>query len=1085
MKKYVYFLGIPVVLLFVNLPARGQNVPKPLQSAFLIETGIGLHDEELYDSARFYFQQITRNDSLYGTACYEIALGYYVEKEYDSALVYVRKAVNAQEAGTAELARTLIGTIFYDADMRDSAIIYFQTALKITPYNHKLWYDFGAAYYDMDSLDLAEKCLIQAITLNPAYYKANFMLGRLNEKKNRRIEAMLCYYMANLLKPNADLTSLVELYLAGESDIVPLVKEYTPTCPSFEKIEEYIDAKIAMTAKYKPVFKSSMAYARQGDILFKYLEYDPKIDNFYMNYPVRMLTRIRDKKQVETAMYIYYSGFNSDKVQKWILSNKSKIQKFYSLTIGDELTQLSARGLVNDANYQGINYVYENGNLVAFGKYSDEKNKIREGLWHFLNRVGSVISTENYTNGKLDGEEKNFNSNGQLLTIIPHINGMASGKAKAYHDNGNLKTEATFENDKLQGTLVNYFLTGQKHSEENYKNDTKNGLTIEYYKNGAIADSLFWNNGKENGTYCAFYPNNQLKIKGQIVNDLIEGELVYYYSDGQISGQGNYVKGNQTGKAVSYHPNGAISSIGFYNDKGNLTDTAKYFNANGVLTSFNIYSNNGKNIQKIFLRPDGSIFAKEEVKNENLVKMESFDNEGKLLETTNVGSAGVYVKTRNWLGNISSEGMLKNGKNEGKWIYYGFFGNVERISYFKNDEKNGTDTTFYSNGKIKSVESFKDDKSDGYGFACNLAGKITIEGYCVDNEKEGYWLFYDNAGNITQKAYYTSDEPDQWQVYYYPNGNLLQELYYNNFLIREIISYDTLGIAHETLTIPDSACKIVQHYPNGQIRSEKNYIGGVLNGELTYYHANGQKSYSGNEILNKTYGTVISYDEDGKIRSKWEYIDDKAYGTGIAIYNNEERSEGKLFNGETYDTLKWYNSENKLTETIPYMEDEKHGWASYYADNGELAYQLLFYRGTAIECISPKDNQRIKIENNQKIITYFANGVKSAEMIFLNGYREGEQIQYYPNGKLFKKSIYEAGYDNGYYTEYYSNGNLKQEGNYIYGDEDGIVKQYHPNGKLKEESFYVLGKKHGEQKSFNQQGVLEKKRVYYYGEMQE
>jgi antitoxin component YwqK of YwqJK toxin-antitoxin module len=285
------------------------------------------------------------------------------------------------------------------------------------------------------------------------------------------------------------------------------------------------------------------------------------------------------------------------------------------------------------------------------------------------------------------------------------------------------------------------------------------------------------------------------------------------------------------------------------------------------------------------------------------------------------------------------------------------------------------------------------------------------------------------------------------------------------------------------LSIPDSACKIVEHYSNGKVKSEKHYIGGVSYGLETVFFANGQKNYSCNKIADKIFDTVKYYDEDGNLFATRDFIDDKPYGNIIET-RGDEQSVAKWFDGQTFDTVKYYQ-DNKLTAAIPYMEDERHGLATYYGENGELAYQLLFYKGVAIECISPKNNEHIKIENGKKIITYYANGTKSAEMTFLNGYRDGEYAEYYTNGKISRKCYYEVAEYNGSFRDYYSNGNPKEEGNYIYGDYDGAVKKYYPNGKIKEEAFYILGKKHGEQKHYNQQGNLIKKIMYYYGEVQQ
>jgi antitoxin component YwqK of YwqJK toxin-antitoxin module len=1033
MKKIFLLLCFAFVLSLFNIQIQGQNVPKPLQSNFLIQEGIKWHDRQEFDSARFYFNQITRNDSLYATASYEIALGYYSVENYDSALYYIKKAVNGRETNIREQARTLMGSIFDDAGMPDSALACYEEALKLLPYSSKLLYDLGVTHYKLGHLELAEQYLIQAIKLNPVYYRATIILGRVNEKMNRRVEALLCYYMASLINNNASIVRAVELYLGGESDIVPGIKEYVPTHPSFEKIEDYIDSKIAMNAKYKPIVKSTSAFARQGDLLFKYLQFDPKSDNFYMNYYVRFFTSLRDRKLLETCMNLYFAEFDFPHVKKWIEKNSAKVKQFYTTVVGD-IFNLAAKGFVNEAHYDGMFYVFSNGVLLEFGKYSDEKNKVKEEMWLFVEKDGLVSTTLNYEKGKPQGVMESFASDGSMTSEIPYINGVRAGTGKWYHDNGNPRIEAHYVNNKLDGKCIYFFYTGQKEKEENFVNGLEDGLTVNYFKNGAVKDSIFRSQGKQNGEYLEYYPNGNLSVKGKIINDFATGEVFYYYPDGQIRTQGTLVKNEYNGKWTTYYPNGAVESVVLYNDKGVLVDTSKNYNANGDITLISINSNNGKNAHRIYYRPDGSIYEKEEIKNNELVKVELFDNDNKSIEVINIGKGNTNVKRQNWMGNISSEGIFKAGKIDGRWVYRGLHGNIERISHFKNGDRNGTDTTFYANGQIKSIENFKDDQYNGYTTYFHISGNVEAEGYCVNDKKEGYWLYYDIFGKLTRKAYFTENEADQWQQYFYPNGNLDNEMYYNNFILKEIVQYDSTGTEYERVLLPDRECKIVLHYPNGSIKLEQNFIGGVSNGEGTLYFENGQKKYTVNEIMGETYGTLTSYNEDGKHRGTRSYLDGKLYGNSTVFYESE-REESKYYNNLLYDTMKYYSFDNQLTEVFPFMDDHKHGWASYYV-NGKLAYQLLYYKNEVIECFSPKNHQRIPVKNNETITTYFANGVKSAEMSFLNGYREGKMTKYYPNGKV------------------------------------------------KEEKSFVYGSPHGEEKTYNQQGVLVKKTNYYYGEHQ-
>jgi tetratricopeptide (TPR) repeat protein len=160
MKKINFLFILALVLFFSNIQIQAQNVSKPLNSNFLIQEGIKWHDRQQFDSARFYFHQITRNDSLIGTAHYEIALGYFMEKNYDSALFYIKKAVDGRETNIRGQAKTLMGSILDDAGMPDSALVCYEAALQLRPYSSKLLYDLGLTHYKLDNLDLAEQYLI-------------------------------------------------------------------------------------------------------------------------------------------------------------------------------------------------------------------------------------------------------------------------------------------------------------------------------------------------------------------------------------------------------------------------------------------------------------------------------------------------------------------------------------------------------------------------------------------------------------------------------------------------------------------------------------------------------------------------------------------------------------------------------------------------------------------------------------------------------------------------------------------------------------------------------------------------------------
>jgi antitoxin component YwqK of YwqJK toxin-antitoxin module len=76
---------------------------------------------------------------------------------------------------------------------------------------------------------------------------------------------------------------------------------------------------------------------------------------------------------------------------------------------------------------------------------------------------------------------------------------------------------------------------------------------------------------------------------------------------------------------------------------------------------------------------------------------------------------------------LQSEGMLKDGKKEGKWVFYYDNGNKWSEGYFKNGIEQGTRTVYYENGKKRYEGSFR------------------------NGDKTGLWKFWDKNGELIKE----------------------------------------------------------------------------------------------------------------------------------------------------------------------------------------------------------------------------------------------------------------------------------------------------------------------------------------------
>jgi len=149
----------------------------------------------------------------------------------------------------------------------------------------------------------------------------------------------------------------------------------------------------------------------------------------------------------------------------------------------------------------------------------------------------------------------------------------------------------------------------------------------------------------------------------------------------------------------------------------------------------------------------------------------------------------------------------KEGKKQGKWIYFG---------------KDRPDAGYPDNGKIE-------------------------EGTFQDDRKEGYWTKYYNDGKTPKlKGEYENNRPKGNYVKYFENGKIKEQ---GTFIRDKYL--DTLRRFHE----------------NGVLEYEAKYNeAGKEEGAVSYYYANGQVEFEYISKDGKPTGKAIRYYENGDIK---------------------------------------------------------------------------------------------------------------------------------------------------------------------------------------------------------------------------
>jgi antitoxin component YwqK of YwqJK toxin-antitoxin module len=360
----------------------------------------------------------------------------------------------------------------------------------------------------------------------------------------------------------------------------------------------------------------------------------------------------------------------------------------------------------------------------------------KEGTAYIYFPDGKVQQTIAYNNGKKQGLSKEYDKEGNIITLLEYSNdflvsrerinrtdnkGLKQGEWKEFYPNGRIKTERTFKDDLMNGYFKQYDLTG------------KLILTM-LYENGSIvnskvddqADIQIVNRHDQDGKliYSGPYRNNipvgvhrEYNKDGKISNALMYNDLGIKISEGIVDESGKF-----NGRWKDYFPNGNLQAEGQYTDS-RRTGTWKFYNASQKLEQTGSY-NNG--------RPDG--LWKWFYDNGSVLREEEY------FQGQRDGSWTEYSIT----GEIIAQGQYSDGERNGEWKFK--TGDVTETGKYIIGLKDGVWKSYYPDGKLKFKGSFVQGNPDGSQTIYYQNGKVKEEQFYEMGIRERIWKKFDEEG---------------------------------------------------------------------------------------------------------------------------------------------------------------------------------------------------------------------------------------------------------------------------------------------------------------------------------------------------
>lgn len=325
--------------------------------------------------------------------------------------------------------------------------------------------------------------------------------------------------------------------------------------------------------------------------------------------------------------------------------------------------------------------------------------------------------------------------------------------------------------------------------------EIKHGLTKEFYQSGQLKAEVNFDNGKVNGQLKVYFESGKVAEISNWKNDSLNGLAKYYYDNGVLYQEANYKAGRLNGEQNTFYENGNLKTSLLYKD--------------GLLWQATInHDSIGNKLDEMTM-------------------------------TNGTGVLNIYYPS----GVIKSVTEFKDGKPNGKSVWYFESGKAQAVFYLVAGKKDGKLITFHENGKPAKESFYKD-------------------GFIIGTEK---------AFNV--------------------NGVLISEVNYKEELTQEDIKKLTggiLGVVSEAIDpfkfgrgIMDGTYKT--YYANGRIESEQYYFNGLQDSLFKEYFDNG--------IIK----TDIFFDDNYTSNKRYERRFDK---TGKLITSLTFPPDGQLTNEE-------------------------------------------------------------------------------------------------------------------------------------------------------------------------------------------
>ena len=348
MKKSIALILALVATLFAAPNATSKASSKASKAEAvkkLVDQGVQFHEQCQYDEALAKYKEAEKKDPKNALVKYEMAFTYHAKRDLDKSLSYARAATKLKAEGIEENLYSLLGTVYDDKGMPDSALAVYREAFAKLPNSFNIPYNASITYMRMNNADSAYAWIKRSINNSRVHEGSHYYMGFLASQMGKWPQFYAYTMYSTFISKKAEIIrdNLSRLYGRTKSFVLVKDKKVEMNTPKIKQADsdstvnnEFLLAIQTMlvtdTLGKRKLYDPDSTSAQQTEFLIHILEKTIKLVAFTdeINDPIqRFYQGLIRESLVEAFIYSLCEPIDRPTFAQWLIKNRTEQARLY------------------------------------------------------------------------------------------------------------------------------------------------------------------------------------------------------------------------------------------------------------------------------------------------------------------------------------------------------------------------------------------------------------------------------------------------------------------------------------------------------------------------------------------------------------------------------------------------------------------------------------------------------------------------------------------------------------------------------------------------------------------------------------